>query len=81
MKSFKEQADELIEIYSRTKRQYPETKKDCYEKHGIQILIRAGEYFLDKFEKVNEASNYIGLLEDEYIEINTSIIKLKEVIK
>ena len=85
MKSFKEQADELIESYSRTKRNHPETMMDCYEKGMLETLIQAGEYFCRWLDSLEGNGLYelgaIWLIGTEVKEIRESIIKLKKVIK
>ena len=74
MKTYKEQADELIESYN------SEDPGICWKSHvekRIETLIQAGEYFVGL---MGEKTAGI-FLKKEWNEIQESITKLKESIK
>lgn len=83
MKSFKEQADELIEDFLRVYNFPPSVFKLNYSERTesqIKTLIQAGEYFSHQLLllKNNINSNYLN---DLIKEIKDSIKQLKEAIK
>ena len=76
MKSFKEQADELIKGFSI----YKKTPTRYLLSIQIETLIQAGEYFIEHMN-LNHNCGICSLNSKIIVEVSDSIIKLKEAIK